>query len=152
MSALGQKRTYAPHNVMSALPPIATTKADMREWSVCFSADMCSATAHVCFGPIADICSSQSPRVFPEQVFHEMTLCRSEAHHRSHRASFARYRRTIDSATSAGLSCPSISTVMLHVNCRLPSISHPPSPARNDRVVCSRWAYIEPAMPAFSTW
>jgi hypothetical protein len=30
MSALGQKQTYAPHNGMSALPPIATTKADMR--------------------------------------------------------------------------------------------------------------------------
>ena len=29
MSALGQKRTYAVHKVMSALPPIATAKADM---------------------------------------------------------------------------------------------------------------------------
>src|SRR5262249_18771967 len=29
MSALGQKQTYAPHNGMSALPPIATTKADI---------------------------------------------------------------------------------------------------------------------------
>jgi len=27
MSALGQKRTYAVHQGMSALPPIATTKA-----------------------------------------------------------------------------------------------------------------------------
>jgi hypothetical protein len=42
MSALGQKRTFAPHKVMSALPP---------------KADMCSAQAHVCFGPIADIAS-----------------------------------------------------------------------------------------------
>jgi len=29
MSALGHKRTYAVQNVMSALPPIATAKADM---------------------------------------------------------------------------------------------------------------------------
>ena len=40
MSALGQKRTCAVQNVMSALPPIA---------------DMCSATRHVRFVPIADI-------------------------------------------------------------------------------------------------
>src|SRR5262249_46260148 len=30
MSALGQKQTYAPHNGMSALLPIATAKADSR--------------------------------------------------------------------------------------------------------------------------
>jgi hypothetical protein len=29
MSALGQKQTFAPQQVMSALPPIATAKADM---------------------------------------------------------------------------------------------------------------------------
>jgi hypothetical protein len=29
MSALGHKRTYAVHKPMSALPPIATLKADM---------------------------------------------------------------------------------------------------------------------------
>jgi len=40
MSALGQKQTCAPQTVMSALPP---------------KADMCSATAHVCFGPKAGI-------------------------------------------------------------------------------------------------
>jgi hypothetical protein len=40
MSAFGQKRTFAARNGMSALPP---------------RADMCSALAHVCFGPIADI-------------------------------------------------------------------------------------------------
>jgi len=28
MSALGQKRTFAVHKPMSALPPIATAKAD----------------------------------------------------------------------------------------------------------------------------
>jgi hypothetical protein len=31
MSALGQKRTYAVQNGMSALPPIATAKADSRK-------------------------------------------------------------------------------------------------------------------------
>src|SRR5262245_2929433 len=33
MSALGQKQTYAVHNGMSALPPIATAKADIRNRS-----------------------------------------------------------------------------------------------------------------------
>jgi hypothetical protein len=40
MSALGQKQTCAPQNVVSALPP---------------KADMCSALARVCSGPKADI-------------------------------------------------------------------------------------------------
>ena len=38
MSALGQKQTFAPQNVMSALPS---------------KADMCGAVPHVRFGPIA---------------------------------------------------------------------------------------------------
>ena len=33
MSALGQERTYAPQQVMSALPQIATAKADSRKTS-----------------------------------------------------------------------------------------------------------------------
>jgi hypothetical protein len=33
MSALGQKQTCAPQNVMSALPPIATAKADIGKLS-----------------------------------------------------------------------------------------------------------------------
>jgi len=32
MSALGQKQTFALQQVMSALPPIATVKADMPQW------------------------------------------------------------------------------------------------------------------------
>ena len=40
MSALGQKQTFAVHNGVSALHP---------------KADMCSATRHVRFVPIADI-------------------------------------------------------------------------------------------------
>ena len=40
MSVLGQKRTFAVQNVMSALPP---------------KADICSALVHVRFVPIADI-------------------------------------------------------------------------------------------------
>ena len=39
MSALGQKQTFAPQEVMSALPP---------------KADMCSATRDVRYGPKAD--------------------------------------------------------------------------------------------------
>ena len=45
MSALGQKRTFAPQNVMSALPP---------------KADMCSALAHVRFVP--NSCTAASCR------------------------------------------------------------------------------------------
>ena len=37
MSALGHKRTYAVHQPMSALLPIATTKADFRKSHVCFT-------------------------------------------------------------------------------------------------------------------
>src|SRR5262249_6783702 len=33
MSALGQKQTFALHQLMSALPPLATAKADTRKWS-----------------------------------------------------------------------------------------------------------------------
>ena len=44
MSALGQKQTFASQQAMSALPPIA---------------DMCGATQHVRFVPIADIVLAQ---------------------------------------------------------------------------------------------
>jgi hypothetical protein len=43
MSALGHRRTFAPQEAMSALPP---------------KADICSALPHVRFGPKADICSA----------------------------------------------------------------------------------------------
>src|SRR5262245_12038989 len=43
MSALGQKRTCALQNVMSALP---------------LKADICGAVPHVCFGPKADSCTA----------------------------------------------------------------------------------------------
>jgi hypothetical protein len=43
MSALGQKQTFALQKAMSALHP---------------KADMCSALAYICFGPIADILKS----------------------------------------------------------------------------------------------
>jgi hypothetical protein len=45
MSALGHKQTFAPQKAMSALPP---------------KADMCIATRHVRYGPIADIRMSLS--------------------------------------------------------------------------------------------
>jgi len=56
MSALGQKRTFALHQPMSALPPIATAKADIRNRSCLLypRKQMCSALGHVCFGPEAD--------------------------------------------------------------------------------------------------
>ena len=40
MSALGPKQTYALHKGMSALPPIATAKADSAKGHVCFTADI----------------------------------------------------------------------------------------------------------------
>jgi len=56
MSALGQKQTYAVQNGMSALPPIATAKADSRYMSALPpKADVCSALGYVRFGPIADM-------------------------------------------------------------------------------------------------
>src|SRR5262245_17565632 len=58
MSALGQKQTFAVQKGTSALPPIATAKADMRKWSCPLyppKADMWGATSDVCFGPKADI-------------------------------------------------------------------------------------------------
>jgi hypothetical protein len=66
MSALGQKRTCAPQNAMSALPPIATAKADMPQMVMSAlppKADICGANRHVCFGPKADIANLiRSPR------------------------------------------------------------------------------------------
>ena len=55
LSALGQKQTYALQKRMSALPPIATAKADMPQMVMSAlppKADMCDATRDVCFGPI----------------------------------------------------------------------------------------------------
>ena len=58
MSALGHKQTFAAQNVMSALHPIATAKADMPQMvmsALPLKADMCGATSDVGYGPIADI-------------------------------------------------------------------------------------------------
>jgi hypothetical protein len=55
---LGQKQTFAPQKAMSALPPIATAKADMPQMVMSAlppKADMCSAFIYVCFGPKADV-------------------------------------------------------------------------------------------------
>src|SRR5262245_3497435 len=59
-SALGHKRKCAAHSLMSALPPIATSKADIRQTvmsALLPKADMCSASGYVRFGPIADMTS-----------------------------------------------------------------------------------------------
>src|SRR5262245_12998253 len=57
MSALGQKQTHAVQQRMSALPPIATAKADIRKRScpLCTRKQTCGALAYVCYGPIADM-------------------------------------------------------------------------------------------------
>src|SRR5262249_19579744 len=50
--------TYAVQKAMSALPPIATAKADLSQTVMSAlppKADMCGALADVCFGPEADI-------------------------------------------------------------------------------------------------
>src|SRR5262245_20660612 len=61
MSALGQKQTYVVQKGMSALPPIATAKADFRNMSALPpKADMCGAIRDVRFGPIADIGASDA--------------------------------------------------------------------------------------------
>jgi hypothetical protein len=57
MSALGQKRTYALQQAMSALPPIATAKADMAQMVM-------SALA-----PKADMCLLNLPRSGPSKAW-----------------------------------------------------------------------------------
>ena len=55
MSALGQKPTYAVQKAMSALPPIATAKANSRKSDLPPKAHMCGATRDLRYGPKADI-------------------------------------------------------------------------------------------------
>src|SRR6188508_1226845 len=65
VSASGQKPTYALQNLMSALLPIATAKADSRKRPCPLHPrkQTCAAhLAHVCFVPIADI-AIRSPRL-----------------------------------------------------------------------------------------
>ena len=69
MSALGHKRTYAVQQPMSALLSIATAKADFPQKVMSAlppKADMCGATRHVRFVPIADI----DDRQFHSQNLH----------------------------------------------------------------------------------
>jgi hypothetical protein len=64
MSALGQKQTFAPQKAMSALPPDSDRKSGFpHRGHVCFTpeCDMCSALAHVRFGPIADHWAAARP-------------------------------------------------------------------------------------------
>jgi hypothetical protein len=59
MSALGHKPTYAVQKGTSALPPIATAKADSRKRSCPLyppKADMCGATRDVRFGAKSGHC------------------------------------------------------------------------------------------------
>ena len=70
MSALGQKQTYAVQNVMSALPPIATAKADIRKRScllypqkqTCAAHSLMSALGQKRTSPLHSIISSARAR------------------------------------------------------------------------------------------
>ena len=58
MSALGHKQTYAVQQAMSALPPIATAKANSPQMVMSAlppKADMCSAKRNVGFVPIVGL-------------------------------------------------------------------------------------------------
>ena len=48
MSTLGQERTFAVQDVVSALALIATAKADFGKPSLLLKADMCAAMRDVC--------------------------------------------------------------------------------------------------------
>jgi len=88
MSALGQKPTCAPQKVMSALPP---------------KADMCSATANVCFGPKADIAPPDGyPRIYFNPTSREQQ-CRPRTRLRSPRHNFTAHRCPALSADGGGL-------------------------------------------------
>ncbi|MGB7693455.1 MAG: hypothetical protein WBM12_11345, partial [Pseudolabrys sp.] len=70
MSALGQKQTCAPQKAMSALPP---------------KADMCGATTHVCFVPIADMAQECCSRKYQlvalaVLVLHRLLFCGAHLH------------------------------------------------------------------------
>src|SRR5262249_50723075 len=71
MSALGQKQTYASQQVMSALPPIATEKADIRNRScpLCPQKQTCAgALGNVRYGPIADMPVDAMPQSLKRQI------------------------------------------------------------------------------------
>ena len=79
MSALGHKRTCAAQNGMSALPRIATAKADIGKPSGLLyppKADICSAQAHVCFVPEADTRHSKN-----SSEAEEISDCLAPRHH-----------------------------------------------------------------------
>jgi hypothetical protein len=71
MSALGQKQTCAPQNVISALPPKSDRESGfLRKVMSALSpkADMCSARAHVRFGPKADSCGAAKKALFDHLI------------------------------------------------------------------------------------
>jgi hypothetical protein len=71
MSALGHKRTYAPQQVMSALPPKATAKADFRKKS-CL---LCPPKADIESG--ADPCWVKAVLTLVEHGFYQPRMCRA---------------------------------------------------------------------------
>jgi hypothetical protein len=66
MSALGQKRTFAPQQAMFALPPIATAKADMPQMVMSAFPPKADMQYHVRFGPKADIVDDHRKRQKPQ--------------------------------------------------------------------------------------
>jgi hypothetical protein len=90
MSALGQKRTCAVQSAMSALPPIATAKADMPQMvmsALPLKADMCGAVAHVRYGSEADISAAKNdvrfvPNSYAKADFRKM-VCPLHAQERT---------------------------------------------------------------------
>ena len=54
MSALGHKRTYAPQQAMSALHPIATAKADIKNAGPVTAANLASARRRGSLGERAE--------------------------------------------------------------------------------------------------
>ena len=81
MSALGQKRTYAVQQPMSALLSIATAKADSCKKAMSAlppKADMCGATRDVRFVPKADIQQySGCPPSLEEMLINPQRLSRA---------------------------------------------------------------------------
>jgi hypothetical protein len=64
MSALGHKRTYAVQQPMSALPPIATAKADIRKTAPKFRASQVIANT---------VAADKFSRLLPERVYARRT-------------------------------------------------------------------------------
>jgi hypothetical protein len=75
MSALGQKQTFRSANVMSALPPIATAKADFRTRSCLLYPQKrtCAVQLEMSAKGQKRTLAISTPRVFGRSLAHEVT-------------------------------------------------------------------------------